>query len=48
LHPDSFDIEEDYAYNARPANRREIRKIIFANFDYLVTEYESFQQRGAK
>lgn len=48
LHADTFDIEEAYAYRASPANRREIRKIIFANFDYIVTEYENFQQqRGA-
>jgi hypothetical protein len=48
LQADTFDIEEAYAYNASPANRREIRKIIFANFDYIVTEYENFQQqRGA-
>ncbi|MCB9076124.1 MAG: DUF4160 domain-containing protein [Anaerolineaceae bacterium] len=48
LHSDTFDIEEVYAYNASPANRREIRKIIFANFDYLLAEYENFQQqRGA-
>lgn len=48
LHSDVFDIEEAYAYNASPANRRELRKIIFANFDYIVTEYENFQkQRGA-
>lgn len=46
LYPDTFDIEEDYAYNASPANRREIRKIIFANFDYIVAEYQSGQQRG--
>lgn len=47
LYPDTFDIEEVYTYNASPANRREIRKIIFANFDYIVAEYESGQQRGA-
>ena len=48
LRPDTFDIEEAYAYNINPAKRRRIRKIIFANFDYLVSEYENFQQqRGA-
>ena len=42
LHPDDFDIGEAYSYNMSPANRREIRKIIFANFDYIVSEYEHF------
>lgn len=46
LHPDAFDVEEAYTYNMSPANRRAIRKIIFDNFDYLVSEYETFQQRG--
>ena len=40
LHPVEYDIEESYAYNMSPANRREIRKIIFTHFDYLVAEYE--------
>jgi len=42
LHPDVFDIEEDYAYNLSPADRRAIRKIIFDNFDYIMSEYEAF------
>ena len=46
LYPDSFDIAEAYAYNLTPSSRREIRKIIFAHFDYIVAEYESYQQRG--
>jgi hypothetical protein len=40
LHPVEYDIKESYAYNMSPANRREIRKIIFTHFDYLVAEYE--------
>jgi len=43
----AFDITEAHAYNTSPANRRAIRKIIFANFDYLVSEYQKFHQRGA-
>ncbi len=48
LESDKFDIEEDYSYNMTSANRREIRKIIFANFDILVSEYLKFHQRGKK
>jgi hypothetical protein len=40
LYPDVFDIEEVYAYNMSPADRRNIRQIIFANFDYIITEYQ--------
>lgn len=42
LDPGSFNIEEDYAYNMSPADRRAVRKIIFENFEYLVAEYEKF------
>jgi hypothetical protein len=44
LHPDSFEIEEAHAYNMNPAERRTIRKIIFENFDYIVSEYETFHR----
>ncbi len=40
LYPDNFDIEEVYAYNMSPAERRNIRQIIFANFDYIIAEYQ--------
>jgi hypothetical protein len=39
-----FDIEEVYAYNLSPAGRREIRRIIFENFDYVVSEYRSLHE----
>jgi len=42
LHPETFDIEEDYAYNLKPADRRMIRQIIFEHLEYIVTEYERF------
>jgi hypothetical protein len=44
LYPDTFDIEEAYAYNMNPANRRAIRKIIFEHLDYIVSEYEAFHK----
>lgn len=39
LKTDVYDIEEAYAYNLSPSSRRQIRKIIFENLDYLVAEY---------
>jgi len=47
LHPDAFEIEEDHAYNMSPADRRTIRKIIFENFEYIVSEYKAFH-KGVK
>ncbi len=47
LDPDAFDIAQAYAFNMSPADRRAIRKIIFANFDLLVSEYQKLHHRGA-
>ena len=40
LFADDFDIAEAYAYNMSPAARRQVRKLIFEHFDYLVREYK--------
>jgi hypothetical protein len=44
LHPKTVEIEEVYAYNMSPADRRAIRKIIFEYFDYIVSEYRKFHR----
>jgi hypothetical protein len=36
LHPDRFDIVEEFEYNCTPRLRREVRQIIFAHFDQIV------------
>jgi hypothetical protein len=36
LHPDSFDIVEDFEYNCTPRLRREVRQILFEHFDQIV------------
>ncbi len=46
LYSENFEIDEVYSYNMTPANRREIRKIMFENFEYLVSEYNRLHQRG--
>ena len=46
LDPDTFEIEEAQAYNLRPADRRAIRKIIFENFEYILSEYQGFRKGG--
>lgn len=42
LHANTFDIVASYTYNLSPANQRAIRKIIFENFEYLISEYEKY------
>ncbi len=44
LYADQFDISEAHGYNASVRDRRDIREIIFAHFDYLVSEYEAFHK----
>ena len=45
LHVESFDIAEAFASNLSPRAKREIRKIIFQNFDYIVDQWNEFQVR---
>lgn len=47
LHPDTFDIEEAFAYNLSNADRRAIRPIIFEHFDYILSEYQAFHEGRA-
>ena len=44
LRSDTYEIEEDHAYNMSPADRRNVRKIIFDHFEHLLSEYESFHK----
>jgi len=39
---DEMDIKEAFSYNMSPKDRRELRKIIFQNFDLLVESWNSF------
>jgi hypothetical protein len=45
LDVDTFDIHLAYAYKMSPRATREIRKIIFSHFDYIVDQWEAFQKR---
>ena len=40
---DAFDVEELESYNVSPADRRAVRRILFANLDDLIDEYRKFQ-----
>ena len=45
LDPEHFDLEEAYAYNLAPRDRRDIKKIIFDHFEYIEQQWEEFQRR---
>ena len=40
-----FDIQEDYAFALAPRDRRQIRKIIFEHYDYIMDKWYEFQER---
>ena len=42
LDPDAYEIIEAFSYNLNPAAKKEIRKIIFEHFDYIITEWNKF------
>jgi hypothetical protein len=39
LDVDAFEIREAFAYNMAPRDTRDVRRIIFENFDYIVAEW---------
>lgn len=40
-----FDIHEAYSYNLSSKDKREIRKIIFTHFEYIVGEWYKFRNK---
>ena len=42
LYPETYEIAEAFAYNLNPASKKEIRKIIYQHFDYIVIEWNNF------
>ena len=40
IEADAFNIREAFAYNLTPRDVRQVRQIIFENFDYLVSEWQ--------
>ena len=45
LDVDAFEVIEAHAYNMSPADKRSVRKIIFEHFDYVVHEWNLFQEK---
>jgi Domain of unknown function (DUF4160) len=44
LREDLFEVEEAFVYNMDSKEVREVRRIIFAHFDYLVEAWEKYHQ----
>lgn len=42
LRPEVFEIEEAWSHHVTPRLRREIRRILYENFDFIVAEWNRF------
>jgi hypothetical protein len=48
LDRETFEITEAFSIGLSPASRREIRKIIFEHFDYIVNEWDIYFKRNMR
>ncbi len=48
LDRENFDVEEEFAYNLNPKDKREIKKIIFEHFEYIEQQWDEFKKRRQK
>jgi len=44
LDVEAFEASEAHAYNMSPADKRAVRKIIFEHFDYIIDQWNKFQE----
>jgi len=42
----NFNIHEAFSYNVSPANKRQIKKIIYEHFEYIEQQWDAFQRRS--
>ena len=45
LEENTFEITESFSYHMSPKDKREIRKIIFEHFDYIIEQWKQFQNK---
>lgn len=45
LDVENFEIKEAFSYNISPQSNREVKKIIYEHFEYIVTEWIKFFER---
>ena len=39
---DRYEIKEVFAYNLSPKDKREVKKLIYLNLDYIIEQWNSF------
>ena len=42
LDVDNFEVKEDFSLNLNPQSKKEVKKIIYEHFDYIVSEWNRF------
>ena len=40
-----YDLEEAFSYQMTARDTREVRKIVFEHFDYILQQWDEFEQR---
>ena len=45
LDTEEFEAIEAYAYNMKPVDKRIVRKIIFEHFEYIINEWNEFEEK---
>ncbi len=45
LDEDLFEIREAFSYKMNSSEKKEVRKIIFEHFDYIIEEWKQFKNR---
>ena len=45
LDVERFEVIEAHCYNMNPIDQRTVRRIIFEHFDYIVKEWDRFQEK---
>ena len=45
IRKEEFEIDEEFIFNMNSKDKRDIRKIIFEHFDYIINEWNDFQNK---
>lgn len=45
LDREGYDLEEAFSYQMNARDTREVRKIIFEHFDYILRQWDEFERR---
>ena len=48
LDGDGYDLEEAFSYQMTARDTREVRKIVFEHFDYILQQWDEFERRKKK